>query len=129
MDAELLAAFDGLITRKGYTNRSEAIRDLARDALVESDWERDEGPAAAALCLVYDHHTPDLASRLTNAQHEFGDLVVSTLHVHLSHRDCLEVIVLKGMPNELQRLADRLTSVRGVKRGQLVAATTGKGTR
>ena len=126
MDAELLAAFDGLIRRKGYANRSEAIRDLARDALVQAAWDHDAGPAAAALCLVYDHHTRDLSHRLTRIQHDFAENIVSTLHVHLTQRDCLEVIVLQGMPKQLQRLADRLISVRGVKHGQLVATTTGQ---
>jgi len=127
MDAELLAAFDTLIHRKGYANRSEAIRDLARDALVAAEWEDDQAPAAAALCLVYDHHTHDLTTRLTRIQHDFADAIVSTLHVHLSHRDCLEVIVLKGMPKQLQALADRLISTRGVKHGRLVTTTTGEG--
>jgi CopG family nickel-responsive transcriptional regulator len=127
MDAELLAAFDGLIHRKGYANRSEAIRDLVRDALVQSEWDEDTAPAAAALCLVYDHHTPDLTARLTRIQHEFAESIVSTLHVHLGRRDCLEVIILRGMPGHLQRVADRLISARGVKHGRLVATTSGEG--
>jgi CopG family nickel-responsive transcriptional regulator len=127
MDAELLAAFDGLIGRKGYANRSEAIRDLLREALVKTDWEQDTEPAAAALCLVYDHHTHDLTGRLTQIQHDFADNVVSTLHVHLSHRDCLEVIILRGMPSRLQELADRLLSTRGVKHGRLMVTAAGQG--
>jgi CopG family nickel-responsive transcriptional regulator len=127
MDAELLAAFDALIERKGYPNRSEAIRDLARDALVQSEWDDDTTPAAAALCLVYDHHTHDLSTRLTRIQHEFAESIVSTLHVHLTHRDCLEVIVLRGRPKQLQALADRLISTRGVKHGRLVTTSAGTG--
>jgi CopG family nickel-responsive transcriptional regulator len=123
MDAELLAAFDGLLAAKGYANRSEAIRDLVREALVKTEWEDDEGPTTAALCLVYDHHAHDLTGRLTRMQHEDADLIVSTLHVHLDTRDCLEVVILRGMPRRLQALADRLTSVRGVKHGRLVATT------
>jgi len=127
MDAELRAAFDGLIGRKGYANRSEAIRDLVRDRLVQADWDEGEGPAAAALCLVYDHHTPELSGRLTRIQHDYSESIISTLHVHLSHRDCLEVIILKGKPRQLQELADRLIATRGVKHGRLVTSTTGHG--
>jgi CopG family nickel-responsive transcriptional regulator len=126
MDTELLAAFDALIRRKGYANRSEAIRDLVRDVLIKTEWESDDGPTAAALCLVYDHHVPDLTERLTRIQHDSGELIVSTLHVHLTHRDCLEVIVLKGLPSRIRALADRLLTDRGVKHGQLVMTTTGQ---
>ena len=126
MDAELLAAFDGLIRQKGYANRSEAIRDLVRDALVKTDWEQDAGPVAAALCMVYDHHTPDLTHRLTHMQHDFAENIVSTLHVHLSQHDCLEVVILRGMPSRLQKLADRLLSTRGVKHGRLMVTTAGQ---
>jgi CopG family nickel-responsive transcriptional regulator len=125
MDAELLTAFDSLIDRKGYKNRSEALRDLVRDTLVQTTWDQDDGPAIAALCLVYDHHVHDLTARLTRIQHDYADSIVSTLHVHLTHDDCLEIIVLKGQPRELQQLADRLISTRGVKRGRLVPATSG----
>ncbi len=126
MDAELLAAFDLLISRKGYANRSEALRDLVRDAIVETQWANRAEPTVAALCMVYDHHQADLAAKLTAFQHDFTDHIVSTLHVHLDHRHCLEVIVLKGPAGELQGFADRVLATRGVKHGQLVQTGTGK---
>jgi CopG family nickel-responsive transcriptional regulator len=96
MDAELLAAFDLLITRKGYSSRSEAIRDLVRDAIVKSQGADATQSTVAALCMVYDHHAPELTNRLTSLQHDFNHEIISTLHVHLDHRHCLEVIVLRG---------------------------------
>jgi len=126
MDAELLSAFDHLIEQKGYGNRSEAIRDLVREALIKTRWQEGAVPAVAALCLVYDHDAYNLAKRLTDFQHDHVHRVVSTLHVHLDARNCLEIIVLKGRSDELQRLADQLISTRGVKHGQLVMTTSGE---
>jgi CopG family nickel-responsive transcriptional regulator len=126
MDAELLAAFDTLLARKGYANRSEAIRDLARDALIKTEWETGSKPTVAVLCLVYDHRAGDLASRLTAAQHDHTSHITATLHVHLDAHNCLEVLVLRGPPSRLRNLADRLIATRGVKHGQLVMTTTGK---
>ena len=126
MDAELLAAFDTLLARKGYPNRSEAIRDMVRDAIVETEWDADEKPTVAVLCLVYDHDASGLASRLTAVQHEHVREITATLHVHLDARNCLEVLVLRGPPAKLRHLADQLTATRGVKHGQLVMTTTGK---
>lgn len=129
MEHELLAAFDELIAEKGYANRSEAVRDLVRQALVARQWQIPRRPAVGALCLVYDHHVRDLANRLTRMQHEHVAHIVSTLHVHLDHHNCLEVLVLRGRSDELQGLADRLIATRGVKHGQLVMTTTGEGLR
>jgi len=126
MDAELLAAFDALVTAKGYPNRSEALRDMVREAIVHRDWHQGAAPAVAALCIVYDHHAGDLPRRLARLQHEHTREITATLHVHLDERNCLEVIVLKGSPAKLQRLADRVISTRGVKHGKLVITTTGK---
>ena len=125
MDAELLAAFDALNARKGYVNRSEAVRDLVRDALVRAEWEREAGPAVAALCIVFDHKTRDLSRRLAALQHEHSGEITAALHVHLDAHNCLEVIVLRGAPDRIRRLADRVISTRGVKHGQLVLTTTG----
>jgi len=129
MEQELLAAFDGLIAEKGYANRSEAVRDLVRQALVARQWQIPRRLAVGALCLVYDHHVRDLANRLTRMQHEHVAHIISTLHVHLDHHNCLEVLVLRGRSDELQGLADRLIATRGVKHGQLVMTTTGEGIR
>ena len=127
MDAELLSAFDLLISRKGYANRSEALRDLVRDAIVQSQWASRGEPTVAALCMVYDHHAHDLAAKLTGIQHDYTDHIVSSLHVHLDARHCLEVIVLRGLAGDLQSFADRVLAIRGVKHGQLVMTTTGEG--
>jgi CopG family transcriptional regulator, nickel-responsive regulator len=123
MDDRLLETLDAIARRRGYTNRSEAIRDLVRAEQVRESWERQSGPVVATLTLVYDHHVPEVGERLVALQHDHEDIVHSTMHVHLSHRMCLEVIVLKGKARDIQQLADRLTAARGVKHGRLVATT------
>lgn len=109
----LLTAFDEHIQRQGYRNRSEAIRDLIRGVLSEARWE-EEGEGAAGIVLVYDHHKKELTDRLVDIQHDALDLVVSTLHVHLDHDRCLEVIVARGPADRIGRLADELRSLKGV---------------
>ncbi len=121
MDARLLGALDRIVVRRHYANRSEAIRDLVRAEQVRESWEKAAGPVVGTLTLVYDHHVREVNERLVNLQHDHGDLVHSAMHVHLSHRMCLEVIVLRGKPREVQELADRLIAARGVKHGRLVA--------
>lgn len=122
----LLVALDSRNERKGYGNRSEAIRDLVREALVKDEWTDPEAHVAATVTLVYDHHTRTLTERITSVQHDYGNLVVSTLHVHLDHHNCLEVVVLRGEARNVQALADALTSIRGVKHAQVTRATDGK---
>jgi len=126
MASQLLGSFDELIEKQGYTNRSEAIRDLVRDRLVEADWEADKGKVVGAVVLVYDHDMRMLGDRLTDLQHQLGHLVVSSMHVHLDDRDCLEVVVMKGPGKEVRRLADRLLSLKGVKHGRLVTTGSAK---
>ena len=121
MDGRLLGALDRIVVRRHYANRSEAIRDLVRAEQVRESWEKAAGPVVGTLTLVYDHHVREVNERLVNLQHDHGDLVHSAMHVHLSHRMCLEVIVLRGKPREVQELADRLIAARGVKHGRLVA--------
>ncbi len=121
MDAVLLEVLDGLVERRGYANRSEAIRDLVRAAHVRDVWDRGDAPVVGTLTLVYDHHVPEVGERLTSLQHDHGDLVHSTMHVHLSHHMCLEVIILRGEADAVRSLADRLLAARGVKHGELVA--------
>lgn len=96
LDEDLLEPFDELCRSKGYFNRSEAIRDLIRKALVQETWQTSQGQGAGTLTLVYDHHKNDLARRLMRMQHDDHDIIVTTLHVHLDHYNCLEVLVLKG---------------------------------
>ena len=126
MDAKLLARFDALVERKGYVNRSEAIRDLVRNSLVEDQWARGDEETVGTVTIVYDHHVRDLADKLTDHQHAHHDAIVSALHVHLDHANCLEVVVLKGKAREVRRLADELIGTKGVKHGKLVTTTTGK---
>lgn len=125
MEEPLLERFDDLIEAKGYVNRSEALRDLIRAALVEEQWEAGEGEVAGTVTLVYDHHASDLSERLTESQHDHHEEVVSTLHVHLDAHHCLEVVVLRGKAAELRHIADGLVGTKGVKHGKFVATTTG----
>ena len=125
LDRELLARFDRAIARKGYGSRSEAIRDLVREHSVTSDVAQDR-VIVGTLTLVYDHHQPKLSEHLIAAQHHYHGKVLAVTHVHLDHRNCLEVIIVKGRGKEVQQLADHLLSLRGVKHGKLVMTTTGK---
>jgi CopG family nickel-responsive transcriptional regulator len=127
IDDRLLKRFDDLIADKGYVNRSEAIRDLIRNALVEEAWARGDEETVGTVTLVYDHHTRDLADKLTEQQHSHHEAIVSALHVHLDAHHCLEVVVVKGKARSVKRLADELIGTKGVKHGKLVTTTTGKG--
>ncbi len=120
IDEPLAREFDALIARRGYGSRSEAMRDLLRREL-EADRASGEaaGHCVASLSYVYNHHVRDLAERLTGAQHEHHDLVVSTMHVHLDHDHCLEVEILKGHTADVRRFADRITAERGVRHAAL----------
>ena len=124
MDNRLLAALDGIVARRRYANRSEAIRDMVRTEQVRESWEKEKGPVVGTLTLVYDHHVREVNERLLNLQHDHEHMVHSTMHVHLSHRMCLEVIVLRGKAREVQTLADRLLAARGVKHGRLTATAS-----
>lgn len=126
-DDGLVERFDELIRGQGYVNRSEAIRDLMRNALVERQWSAEEGEAVGTVTLVYDHHSRDLANKLTDHQHSHHHEIVSTLHIHLDTHHCLEVVVLRGEIREIGRLASELIGTKGVKHGRFVATTTGEG--
>ena len=126
LDDKLLDQFDTLCAKRGSPNRSEAIRDLIRATLVEDRWEEEKSIVAGTLTMVFDHHKSDLAQRLTEEQHEFHDLIITTLHVHLDHDNCLEVLVLKGEPRRMRALADKLIACRGVKHGTFTGTTTGE---
>jgi CopG family nickel-responsive transcriptional regulator len=126
MDARLLDKFDALIERKGYANRSEAIRDLIRAQLVEEQWREATGKVAATVTLVYDHHSRQVADRLADLQHHHHDLVVSATHVHLDNDNCLEVVILRGLARAVRALADELIACKGVKHGKAVLTTEGK---
>jgi CopG family nickel-responsive transcriptional regulator len=127
IDSALLKKFDDLIARRGYTNRSEAFRDLIRDVLIEKTSERPDSVVVATVTLVYDHHVRMLSERLNEMQHESFHSVLSTLHVHLDHDHCLEVLVLKGKSAAVRKLADALISTKGVRHGRLTITTSGAG--
>ena len=125
IDSDLLDKFDRLIGQRGYTNRSEAFRDLIRDELVEQTWESPESQVVGTVTLVYDHHVRLLNEKLTSLQHEYHHAILSTLHVHLDHDNCLEVLVVRGKSAEVRRVADALISTKGVKHGRLTITTAG----
>jgi CopG family nickel-responsive transcriptional regulator len=119
LEKELLTAFDDLISSQGYQSRSEALRDLIRQQLSNQRLRNDKAQAVAAVVLVYDHHSTAIMERLTDLQHSHLLKTISSLHVHLGHHDCLEVIVLKGKVGEINRMADMLISIKGVKLGKV----------
>ena len=125
IDSELLARFDRLIAKRGYANRSEAFRDLIRDELVEVAWEAPEAQVVGSITLVYDHHVRLLNEKLTDMQHEFHRAILSTLHVHLDHDHCLEVLVVRGRAGALRKIADALITTKGVKHGRLTITASG----
>jgi len=122
LERELLERFDKAINRRGYQNRSEAIRDLIRENLVEEAVEENKA-IVGTLTMVYDHHQPNLSAKLIEAQHEAASKVLAATHVHLDHHHCLEVVILKGRSGEVKSLADRILSLRGVKHGRLTVTT------
>jgi CopG family transcriptional regulator, nickel-responsive regulator len=124
MEHDLLARFDQLCTDKGYATRSEAIRDMVREQLVESELSRGNTEAVGTLTLVYDHHQRELQDKLTSYQHHHLHSIVSTLHVHLDEHRCLEVIILRGKTTEIKHIADGLIAAKGVKTGKLVVTTS-----
>lgn len=120
LSAELAAQFDQLIVKKGYQNRSEAVRDMLRNELESERIARHEAPnCVAALSYVYDHHARDLTERLTTLQHEHHELVLSSMHVHLDHDNCLETVILRGATEAVSRFANALMAERGVRHGKL----------
>jgi CopG family nickel-responsive transcriptional regulator len=128
LEDTLLEQFDKLIRKRGYENRSEAVRDLIREKLVEREWEQTEKDAeqVAVVMLVYDHDSSSLAQKLTHIQHEHHRAVVSSLHVHLDAHNCLEVLILRGKAAALLAMGDALVSAKGVKFGRVMPATTGR---
>ena len=115
----LLAAFDKLITSQGYVNRSEAIRDLIREKISEEQLKNPKIPAVAVVLMVYDHHSSDIPKRLTDLQHSHLLKTISSIHVHINPHDCLEIIILKGKVGEIQKMADKIIALKGVKLGRV----------
>jgi CopG family nickel-responsive transcriptional regulator len=122
LESELLERFDRYCSDGRFATRSEAVRQLLREKLTDRAWAADAADAAATLTLVYDHHKTHLTDKLLHLQHEHADMVVSTMHVHLDHDTCLEVIVLRGRAGALREMASSLRGLKGVFKGELVLA-------
>ena len=123
MEGDLLHQFDHLIAHKGYTNRSEAVRDIVRNRLVEESVEVEHGNVFGALVFIYDHHKRELEKSLSNLQHDYFQNIISTSHVHVDHDHCLEVVLLKGKAKILKNIAEQLLSFKGVENGRLTLTT------
>ena len=126
LDSELLRKFDQLIREKNYSNRSEAFRDLIRQELVAKEWEAG-GEVAGAITLIYDHHHRELLNKITDLQHDSQHVIISTQHVHLDNSNCLEIVAVRGKPEDVKRLAEMLRSIKGIKHCTLSMSSTGKG--
>jgi len=126
MERDLLDRLDQEIVKRGYPNRSEAIRDLVRAQLVELEWSQEDEEVAGTVTIIYNHHVRGLSDILLELQHEHHEMIISVMHVHLEHDNCLEVMVIKGKAAEARELAGRLIGVKGVKHGKLTITSTGK---
>jgi len=116
-----------LLAEKGYVNRSEALRDLIRGELVKDEWNLKNKDVVGTITLVYDHHKRQLVNTLTGLQHDFGGIIFASQHIHIDHHNCLEIIAVKGRPEMIKGLCDKMKGTKGVKFGSLSMATTGKG--
>lgn len=125
LEPALLSRFDRIVRKKSYKNRSEAIRDLIRDYVVAEDIAENR-EVVGTLTMIYDHHKPGLSDQLIGLQHHALSNVLAATHVHLDHRNCLEVVMMKGPSSEMKHFADKILSLRGVKHGKLVLTSTGK---
>lgn len=114
LEEHLLNKFDDLVRQKEYQNRSEALRDLVRDSLLQHSWEKDEQIVAGSILLFYDHRKRNLMEELTKAQHDMHDQIMATTHFHLDATNCLELIVVKGKAKDIQQLRNKMASLKGV---------------
>jgi CopG family nickel-responsive transcriptional regulator len=126
MAADLVGQLDAMVKTKGYANRSQAVADMVRAQLVDHHAERETQEIAGTVTLVYDHHKRDIQALLTDIQHDHQELIIATLHVHLDHHNCMEVLAVRGPADGIKRLADQLTVAKGVKHGKLTVTTTGQ---
>lgn len=126
LDSELLERFDKLCEERCYQTRSEAIRDLIRKELVHKEWEDENREVTGTLTLIYDHHVSDLSQKMTEIQHKSLDVIITSLHVHIDHHNCMEVLILRGPVKRIKEVSQRLQSTKGVKYGSLNLSTTGK---
>jgi CopG family nickel-responsive transcriptional regulator len=126
MEQSLLGEFDSLCAGKGYGNRSEAIRDMIRNLLMENALREENTEGVGTLTLVYNHHQRELGERLTDYQHHHLNAIISTIHIHLNHHLCLEVLILRGKAKEIKKVADGLIATKGVQHGKLVLTTASR---
>lgn len=127
MDRSLLERFDEFVAQRGpASNRSEAVRDLVRDALIDAEPDSSDALVVGTITMVFNHHSSDLSDKLDSLQHQHFEEIISTLHVHLDAHNCLEVIVLKGASAQVRAISENLLGTKGVKHGKLVVTTTGK---
>lgn len=126
LDKKLLSMFDRLIAKQGYENRSEAIRNLIRDRLSQEQLTKPATQAVAGIFLVYDHHSTKLSGNLVEFQHNHLLHVIASTHVHLDHDNCLEIIILKGKVREIEKLANNIAALKGVKLSRVNIMTTGE---
>ncbi len=124
LEKTLLSKFDTLIKEKKYTNRSEALRDLIRQELVQKQWQGGR-EVAGAITLIYDHHKQDVLRKITDTQHDFQKMIISTQHIHLDHHNCLEIVAVKGKARDIERLSDMLKAIKGVRHGTLSMSSCG----
>ncbi|EHP88324.1 nickel-responsive transcriptional regulator NikR [Methanotorris formicicus] len=126
LPTKLLSEFDEIIAERGYASRSEAIRDAIRDYIIKHKWIHSlEGERAGTINVIYDHHMSDVTEKLTEIQHDYADIIVATLHVHLDHDHCMEVILVRGDAKEIKELTDKLTAQKGVKQVKLTVMVPG----
>ncbi len=125
LEGDLLAKLDDYLTRKGYSNRSQGIRDIVRARLVEDEWRDDETETVATVNIVYDHHKRELLDQLAQLQHDHLKEIVSALHVHLDREHCLEILVLRGRARDLRQIGERIIATKGVLHGTMSFSTTG----
>ena len=125
VDSDLLEKFDFINEKKGYVNRSEAIRDLIREKLVIEEWGQTDKETVGVFSIVYDHHQNELSNVLNSLQHNYLDIIVSSTHIHIDHHNCLEVIILKGRNSKIKEITNKLSAERGIKHGKLIMTSTG----
>lgn len=127
LEPELLKEFDASISTKGYVSRSEAIRDLVRDSLAENEWKNDEEYMTGVIVMVYDHSVTSVGDKLTELQHDHIGNVNTSIHVHLDHERCMEILIVEGKLGSLKKLASEITSIKGVLRGRLTMVSPKSG--
>ena len=126
MEDELLGRFDGLVEKRGYSSRSEAIRDLVRQELVKDEWADPNTEVIGTITIVYEHHEHELSNVLAELQHQYHDHIVCTTHIHLDAHNCLEVVIVRGPSSKIKYISNALISTRGVKHGELCCTSTGQ---